>query len=248
MLLTIRTDDKVFAGFQDHAAAVRATLKEGDICPVCGNIAKKILTDETIASILKPYMDGIQQAKRSVDTARKECEDVIISIIKESKAKDGQISAWQVRNTEITESSNKITSLVTQLSTLQQKSSEKASVVETIRRITDVKAKVKSALGVEEPASPVKIENKKLESRWGDLNTAVERNVAEYNTAEGSWNTAKEAVDDFLAANPAFTEDYLVKLSGKSMDDITELDRKVKLVDDILIGHIVALGPANHLT
>ncbi len=105
--------------------------------------------------------------------------------------------------------------------------------METITRITDIKAKVKSALGVEEPVSPVKVENKKLESRWGELNNAVERNVAEYNSAEGNWKTAKKAVEDFLAANPEFTEDYLVKLSRKSMEDITELDRKVKFVDDM---------------
>ena len=43
--------DKVFTGFKDHAAAVRATLKVGDTCPVCGNVVKQILTDETIASI-----------------------------------------------------------------------------------------------------------------------------------------------------------------------------------------------------
>ena len=78
-----------------------------------------------------------------------------------------------------------------------------------------------------------KVENKKLESRWCELNNAVERNVAEYNSAEGNWKTAKKAVEDFLAANPEFTEDYLVKLSRKSMEDITELDRKVKFVDDM---------------
>ena len=225
--------DKVFSGFQDHAAAVRATLNEGDICPVCGNVVKQILTDETIASILKPYRDSIEKAKRSVDAAKEGCDDVIITITNASKAKDSQISVWQSRNTEVTESSKKITSLVTQLATLQQKSSAKASIVETIRRITEIKAKVKSALGVEEPVSPAKVENKKLESRWGELNNAVERNVAEYNAAEGNWKTAKKAVEDFLAANPEFTEDYLVRLSRKSMEDITELDRKVKFVDDM---------------
>ena len=149
--------DKVFAGFQDHAAAVRTTLKGGDICPVCGNVVKQILTDETIASILKPYRDSIEKAKRSVDAAKEECDDVIVTITNASKAKDGQISVWQGRNTEVTESSNKITSLVTQLSTLQQKSSARTLLVETITRITDIKAKVKSALGVEEPVSPVNI-------------------------------------------------------------------------------------------
>ena len=225
--------DKVFAGFQDHAAAVRATLKKGDICPVCGNVVKQILTDETIASILKPYKDGIEKAKNTVDTAKEGCDDVIVTITKASEAKDSQISVWQGRNTEVTKASNRIASFVTQISNLQQKSSDKASIVETIRRITNVKDKVKSALGVEEPVSPVKVENKKLESQWSDLKTAVERNAAEYNTAEGNWKKAKNAVEGFLAANPAFTENYLMKLSGKNMEDITELDRKVKVVDDM---------------
>ena len=124
-------------------------------------------------------------------------------------------------------------SFVTQLSTLQQRSATKTTIVDTIGRITTVKNKVKNALGVEDPASPVKVENSELESQLGDLNTAIERNATEYSTAEESWKNAKKSVGDFLAANPAFTEDYLVKLSGKSMEDITELDRKVKFVDDM---------------
>ncbi|MBR4133861.1 MAG: SMC family ATPase [Bacteroidales bacterium] len=225
--------DKVFAGFQDHAAAVRATLKEGDTCPVCGNVVKQILTDETIASILKPYKDGIEKAKSTVDAAKKGCDDVIVTITNASTAKDGQISAWQGRNAEVIESSNKISSLATRLSTLTRMSSEKASIEGTIRRITDVKDKVKSALIVKEPASPVKVENKKLESQWGDLYSEVERNAAEYDTAEKKWEIKKTAVEDFLAANPAFTEDYLVKLTAFSMGDINELDRKIKQVDDM---------------
>ena len=225
--------NEVFAGFQDHAAAVRATLKEGDTCPVCGNVVKQILTDETIAKILKPYRDDIEAAKVTVETARKGCDDAIVSITTASTAKDSEMSAWQGRNTLATKSANKISACVTKLAALQGKSSAKDSIVETIGRINEVKGKVKSALSVEEPVSPAKVENKKLESQWGELKTAVERNATEFSTAEGNWKIAKKAVEDFLAANPAFTEDYLVKLSGKSMNDITELDRKVKIVDDM---------------
>ena len=225
--------DKVFTGFKDHAAAVRATLKVGDTCPVCGNVVKQILTDETIASILKPYKDGIENAKSIVDTTKSVCDDVIVRITDASTEKDSEIAIWQGRNAEVTESSKTISSLSEQLTTLQKKDSEKISIKDMIKRITDVKAKVKNALGIKEPASLVKVENKMLESQWGDFNTAVERNATEYDTAEGNWKSAKKDVEDFLAANPAFTEDYLVKLSGKSMDDITKLDRKVKLVDDI---------------
>ena len=227
--------DKVFAGFQDHAAAVRATLKEGDTCPVCGNVVRQILTDETIAGILKPYKDGIDDAKNAVETTKKGCDDVIVDITQASTAKDGQISAWQARNAEVTKSSKKIAALLEQLSTLQQRSSAKTAIEETINRITDVKDKVKIALGVEEPASPVKVENNKLESQWGNLKTAVERNAVEYSTAEANWNRAKKALEGFLAANPAFSEDYLVKLSTQSMNDIIELDRKIKIVDDMEI-------------
>lgn len=225
--------DKVFAGFQDHAAAVRATLKEGDTCPVCGNVVKQILTDETIVSILKPYQDGIEKAKSTVDATKSECDDVIVRITDASTEKDNEISIWQGRNAAVTKSSKTISDLSVQSSTLQKKASEKNSIEDMIRRITDVKAEVKNALGVEEPASPVKVENKRLESQWHDLNTAVERNSAEYDAAKDNWKKAKKAIEDFLATNPAFTEDYLAKLSRKSMEDITELENKVKRVDDM---------------
>ena len=225
--------NEVFAGFQNHAAAVRATLQEGDTCPVCGSIVKQILTDETIAGILKPYKDGIEEAKNAVDAAKEGCEDEFVGITDALKAKDKELSVWQGRYTEVTESSKRISSLVERLSSLRERASAKTAIEETMRRITDVKAKVKSALGVEEPSSPVKVENKKLESRWVDLKTAVESNVIEYGNAENTWKTEKKSVEDFLTANPAFTEDYLVKLSALGMNDINELDRRIKLVDDM---------------
>lgn len=225
--------DTVFAGFKDHAAAVRAALKAGDICPVCGNIVKQILTDETIAGILKPYKDEIALTRKAVDIAKRGCDDVIIRITDASMAKDSEISLWQDRNTKVTESSKKIQAFVTQLSDLQKMALAKKSLEETIKRIFAVKSKVKNALGVEDPSTPVKVENKRLESQWGDLQTAVERNATVYKSAEDNWKTAMKAVTDFLSANPTFTEDYLVKLSALSMNDITELDRKIKIVDDM---------------
>ena len=225
--------DDVFAGFQDHAAAVRATLKEGDICPVCGNVVQQILTDETIAGILKPYRDDIDKARIAVDTAKKGCDDVIVSITNASTAKDNAISDWQGRNSAVTEALKKISDCQKQLSILEKKSSAKTSLEDTIQRITSVKAKVKDALGVEEPESPVKAENKNLESHWGDLNTAVERNAAEYSTAQGNWESAKVTVEGFLSDNPEFTEDFLLQLSSLSINDINQLDGKVKFVDDL---------------
>lgn len=225
--------DGVFAGFQDHAAAVRATLKEGDTCPVCGSIVKEILTDDTIAKILKPYKDIIDNAKKAVEAAKKECDNEIDRIISASRTVDDEISVWQGRNTKVTESSNVITGLVSQLSSLQKKSSAKTAIKDAVGRITIVKTKVENALGIEEPASIVKVENKKVESLWGDLHAAVERNVTEFRTAESKWKAQKKFVEDFLSAHPAFTEDYLASLSEKSMNDINELDRKIKFVDDM---------------
>ena len=225
--------NEVFAGFQDHAAAVRATLKEGDICPVCGHVVEQLLTDETIAGILKPYREGIEEAKNAVDTAKAGCEDEIVRISEASKAKDDELAAWRIRNTEVTESFKKISSLTERLSSLQKKSSEKTAIEDTIRRVTDVKDKVKSALGVEDPSAPVKAENKRLESKWNELSAAVSGNAVEYDNAKDNWTKAKEEVETYLTAHPEFNEDYLVTLSAMSMSDINELDGKVKRVDDM---------------
>ena len=222
--------NEVFAGFQDHAAAVRATLKEGDTCPVCGNVVKQILTDEAITRILKPYKDGIEEAMSAVETAKSRCEDVIASITNESTAKGNEILIWQGRKDEEIEAYKKITSFLEQIGELQKKSLDKTTIEDTIRRITTVKTKVKSDLGIQEPSSPVKAENKNLESRWSDLNTAIEKNSTEYKTAEENWEREKKAVEDFLSANPAFSENYLLKLSELSIDDIDELDRKIEEV------------------
>ena len=193
--------NEVFAGFQDHAAAVRATLKEGDTCPVCGNVVKQILTDEAIARILKPYKDDIDVAKRAVDTAKNGCNDAIVSITSASTAKANEISLWQVRK--------------------------------TIQRITGIKTRISSVLGVQDPSSPVRVENKELEADWNKLYFDVSSNATEYGKAESTWKKNMKVVEDFLTANPAFTEDYLVKLSMKGMKDINGLDDKIKIVNEM---------------
>lgn len=227
--------NEVFRGFQDHAAAVRATLKQGDTCPVCGNIVKEVLSIDTIKRILKPYNDDIEAAKQASDAARTACNDVIISITEKFNEKSREISAWQVKNTEVTASANRVMVFTTQLATLNERAVTKTAIAETIRRIADVKARTKQALAAEEPANPIKVENKKLESCWVDFNTEISTNSVEQRTAKDSWEKAQAAINAFLVANPTFTEEYLIKLSEKSMNDVNELDRKVKQVDDMEI-------------
>lgn len=225
--------DEVFAGFQDHAAAVRATLKEGDSCPVCGNVVKIILTDETIATILKPYKDVIEEAWSAVDMAKNECDDVIVSITDESTAKDNEISDWQGFNNKVVESSKKISSILEQLSVLQQRTATKTSIVDAIGRISPVMNKVQTMLGVGTPASIIKKENRNLESEWNSLSTEVNSNATEYRNADASWQKAKAEVEAYTKANPEFNEEYLLRLSALKMSDISELDLKIKIVDDM---------------
>lgn len=225
--------NEVFSGFQNHAAAVRATLKEGDTCPICGNVVKQLLSDETITGILKPYKDDIETAKQACEGAKKACNDVIDSITEKSNGKNQEIKVWQDKNAKVTASANQVMAFTTQLATLNGRAATKTAIAETIRRIADVKARSKQALAAEEPANPIKAENKKLESQWVDFNSEISTNSAEHRAAKDNWDKAQEAITTFLAANPTFSEEYLIKLSEKSMNDINELDRKVKQVDDI---------------
>ena len=225
--------DEVFAGFQNHAAAVRATLKEGDTCPVCGNIVKTVLTDETIEKILSPYMEDIRTANEAAAKAREACDDVIVSISAKSREKGQEISAWQARNAEVTRSANQIAALVTQLSALQQRTSAKTSVTETIGRITPVMSKVQATLGADAPATIIKSENRNLEADWNALSVKVSTSNDEYDKARTNWEKAKAEVEACSAANPELSEDYLARLAVLKMTDISELDRKVKIVDDM---------------
>lgn len=228
-----RKYDEVFAGFQDHAAAVRATLKEGDICPVCGNIVKSVLSDEIIETILNPYRKDINDAQEAVDRAKLDCDNVIQAIAEKSREKGLEISAWQVRNVEATNSANRIAAFVTQLSDLRQRASTRTSIEDAIRRISPVMEKVRTMLEAETPASVIKKENRNLESEWINLSTEVSNNAAEFGNAQDNWRKAKAEVEAYTKANPEFNEDYLVKLSALSMNDINELDRKIKKVDDL---------------
>ena len=225
--------DEVFAGFQDHAAAVRATLKEGDTCPVCGSIVKAVLSNETIETILNPYREDVKVAQDAVDNAKEACNNVILSIATKSREKGQEITDWQTRNGKAAKAAGQIAEYVSQLSALRQKALTKTTIVEAIGRISPIMNKVQTMLEVGIPASIIKKENRNLESEWGILNTAIERNDAEFKTAEETWKKEKESVENFLSANPAFTEDYLMRLSMKSMKEINELDNNIKIVNEM---------------
>lgn len=228
-----RKYDEVFAGFQNHAAAVRATLKEGDTCPVCGNTVKTVLSDETIETILNPYKEDKKTARETADKAKKDYDDVILSVTRKSREKGQELSAWQSRNSKVTKSAQQITEYTTRLTNLKLKSSTKTSIVDTIERISSVKNKVQGILCIDVPVTFIKKENKNLESQWNELSSETSGNAKEYSDSNAKWMKAKGELETYIKANPKFNEDYLAKLSALGMNDINKLDHKIKNVDDM---------------
>ena len=225
--------DGVFRGFQDHAAAVRATLKKGDTCPVCGNIVGEILSDEKIEQILQPYKDGINTAKAASEQAGKECNDIIVEANGKSSQKAEEIALWNQRNSKVTEIAKKITELTALLGQIAAKMNERNTVSGTIGRVEPVMAKICESLEISVNGSEPTCENKNLEQQVYDLRNQVEVNAAAIKDAESRRDAAAKSLSAFLADKPQYSEESLTELSRLSMQDIQELDLKVKKVDDL---------------
>ncbi len=228
--------ESVFSGFKDHAAAVRSRLKEGDICPVCGNVIRTLLNDESISRILKPYRDELDAALAAADKAKKDCLDVIDSISGKITENGLSMTDWQTRNSAAASLADRISKLQTRLASLQKELAAKASVTESIERISKIKERVKTELGAEEPESPRKVENANLEARWNNLSSGVERCRIDYDNAKDKEAKACAEISAFMESNHGFDEEYLLRLSAMSMAEINELDREIKIMDDLETG------------
>lgn len=74
--------EKTKASVEDHAKVLRAELKVGDHCPVCGNLVEEVLTDEKFVNMLKP----LEEVYRKDDKAYDECKTANEKAKAEAKA------------------------------------------------------------------------------------------------------------------------------------------------------------------
>lgn len=64
----------------DHAKALRARLKIGDECPVCGEVVRSILPDNEIAELLRPIEEAKEKALKRLEKAETAYKNITISI------------------------------------------------------------------------------------------------------------------------------------------------------------------------
>lgn len=95
----------------DHAKALRAKLKEGDICPICGETISSLLHDDEIMELLRPIMTERERANEN----REKCETASgnaaasLKAIKELiKANDKQIEESRSNQAKYTAELNDI--------------------------------------------------------------------------------------------------------------------------------------------
>ena len=62
--------EKMKASMEDHAKVLRAELKAGDTCPVCGNTVDKVLSDDAITKILNPIKEQADNDEAERDGCR----------------------------------------------------------------------------------------------------------------------------------------------------------------------------------
>ncbi len=83
--------DSAAQSVHDFAKQVRATLQIGDVCPVCGQKVAQLLTDEAAEESLQKLKNTLDDAKKTVLTARKRLDETISAL----KAAEGDCLAVQ---------------------------------------------------------------------------------------------------------------------------------------------------------
>lgn len=83
--------DSAAQSVHDFAKQVRATLKIGDVCPVCGQKVAQLLTNEAAEESLLKLKNELEEAKKAVLTARKRLDDTITIL----KTTEGELAAVQ---------------------------------------------------------------------------------------------------------------------------------------------------------
>ncbi len=227
--------NEVFSRFQDHAEAIRSTLKKGDTCPVCGNIVKSILTSERITEILRPLQDDITMCQTEVKRAWEEYEKAIEAISTAYGKANDAITDWQKRNGQVTDIANAITEMTRELGELNARLTEKTRIEEAIKRIGMVRDDIILKLKAEAPESVPGKENRMLESDWNTLRDNINNTGAQISTAQKEFTEASSSLGKFFEENPGFTPELLVSLSAKKQTDIDLLDINIKKVDDAVV-------------
>lgn len=59
------------AAVEDHARVLRAELKQGDTCPVCGKVIDEVLSDERFIAMLAPLKQAYDDTRNAVNLATK---------------------------------------------------------------------------------------------------------------------------------------------------------------------------------
>lgn len=229
-----RSYEDVLGRFQDHAAAVRATLSVGDICPVCGNIVKELFTDEKIQSVLKPLRDDMAKADEDVKEAVSGLSAFGTAMLAAVGEVESRIGAWRQKNAKLTAVSDRISRLTTELNGLNGKAAEKTAIAATISRVGQYVPSVSQSLGVAIPGDAERKQNRSLESGWVNLYGDAGRACSDLEKAGTAIAEADKAVDAFLAANPGIGRQRLEELSKLTQADIQRLDADIKRVDDAI--------------
>lgn len=244
--LTKATGDleKIELATSDAVNAIRMSVKEGDICPVCGNKIEKIISDDAFSSLLdtlrtrKRHSESallklrsdIFSTKRLKAESQKSLENIEISIRKQSEA---VALCQKAVNSQITKCEYSTTDH-TNLSEILDKDRRNLSL-----KISEKRKIQKEAENTHRQVSSLQ---KSLDKSKNNLETLKEEFI-KVSTAMTEWKTDKRineermhaltiSIRNFLNDNSHISEDRLQTLCDMDKDSIEEIEASHKKIHD----------------
>ncbi len=178
--------EKIHLRIDDHAKALRARLKEGDICPVCGETIGTLMQDDEINAILLPLKEKLDEAKRKAEACNVAYNTTLAAVSAAKKMyKESALQLAAAREEE-----RKHTALLEELcAKLQITSSSDAelkSVLDDIRREIDCRQQEREELAKE---------YRRLTTETERMTTQVNDALAKYGLALSRHKQTESAIE-----------------------------------------------------
>lgn len=235
----VRDLENAEISMSEAAKELRATLKSGDICPVCGSKIEKKLGDAFFESALMPLRNR-----------KKEADERCLNIRSELKAlgrlRKDDFTKIQVDERKMKLQLEKISGIEVSLQTAMKKAGyagvditvalekgekDKAAIgkelddvrqrqkiaQETLRQLTELQKKEKR-----HSADCLKMKEKTSEAL-----ISLQKILAERETHMSACKRKSDDISAFVAAHPDFSRDYLSDLSGRDAAEMKRLSEEV---------------------
>lgn len=218
---------------------IRAELKPGDICPVCGEKVISVVTDRFFISVMQPLREMRDKEERAFTELRSDCkarekilassEKEVTSLREKIKANDGELRIVALKVEGLKESAG--------LGDLspdkagQEAERERKRLAERIEAIHRIQKEAGECLDglrkLQESERKCRENVEKRKTAVSDADLALKVWEAEYKVNEAGLEEKKRELDRFLSSDTGISRERLESFAAMDADGMRRLEKRV---------------------